>query len=170
MALLKGKPQPAAPPDPQTQITELGFAGRLADGVLRSDRLIAEIPFIRVQGGGVFDLLQNQLDYRLQARMLSRPNFPDADDLADLEKLTIPITVRGDATDPKIGIDLEELAKDAAVQKVQDKAEEKLLEKLGLSEPEAEGSDAGEGAETEPPSERDQARDLLKKGLRDLFD
>lgn len=167
VARLKGKPQPEAPADPQTEITELGFAGRLADGVLQSERLIAEIPFIRVQGGGAFDLLENQLDYQLQARMLSRPDFPDADDLADLEKLTIPISVRGDANDPKIGIDLQTLAKDAAVQKAQDK----LLDKLGLGEPEeAEGAEATDTGEAEQPSEKDEARDLLKKGLRDLFD
>jgi AsmA protein len=173
VARIKGKPQPAPPVDPQTEITALGFAGQLADGVLRSDRLAAEIPFIRVQGGGAFDLLQNQLDYRLQARMLSRPNFPDADDLADLERVTIPITVRGDATDPKIGIDLQELAKDAAVQQATDR----LLKKFGLEEkqpageaPGAEGAEAPPEAEpAEPRDEKDAARDLIKKGLRDLI-
>ena len=170
VARIKGKPMPAAPADPQTEITALGFAGKLAEGILRSDRLVAEIPFIRVEGGGAFDLLQNQLDYRLQARMLSRPNFPDADDLADLERVTIPITVKGDAAAPTIGIDLQELAKDAAVQKVQDR----LLKKLGLDEPEetgdAEGAQSGESNATGQDEKPADARDLLKKGLRDLFD
>ncbi|MFQ5636260.1 MAG: AsmA family protein, partial [Gammaproteobacteria bacterium] len=160
VARIKGKPLPAAPTDPQTQITALGFAGRLADGALQSERLVAEIPFIRVEGGGVFDLLQNRLDYRLKARMLSRPNFPDADDLADLERVTIPVTVTGDAADPKIGIDLESLAKDAAVQKVQDR----LLKKLGLDQPD-DAANTGNDA----TDQGDDARESLKKGLRDLF-
>jgi len=169
VARIKGKPAPERPVDPQTQITALGFVGELADGILRSDQLVAEIPFIRVQGGGAFDLLQNTLDYKLKAKMLSRPNFPDADDLADLEKIAIPIIVKGDASSPTIGIDLEEAAKDVAVQKAKDS----LLKKLGLDEPEAEGA-AGEGAETdaapEEKSDKDEARDALKKGLRGLFD
>lgn len=164
VARIKGKPAPETPADPQTQITALGFAGQLSDGVLRSDKLIAEIPFLRVQGGGALNLLENQLDYRLNAKMLSRPNFPDADDLADLERLTIPITVKGDTADPTIGVDLEELAKDAAVQKAKDK----ILEKLGLDEP-ADAADT-EGNATDQGEKKDDARDLLKKGLRDLFD
>ena len=166
VARIKGKPGPATPADPQTEITALGFAGNLADGILRSNRLIAEIPFIRVEGGGAFDLLQNQLDYRLNARMLSRPNFPDADDLADLERVTIPIIVTGDAAEPTIGIDLEELAKDAAVQKAKDR----LLKKLGLEEPEQAGDAESNATDQQPADEKDKARELLKKGLRDLFD
>jgi len=170
VARLKGKPMPEAPADPQTEITALGFGGKIADGILRSDRLVAEIPFIRVTGGGAFDLLQKQLDYRLQARMLSRPDFPDAEDLADLERVTIPITVKGDAAAPTIGVDLAELAKDAAVQKAQDR----LLKKLGLDEPDEAGdaeSTQGEEGDTAAQDEKPaDTRDLLKKGLRDLFD
>ena len=169
VARLKGKPAPEAPSDPQTEITELGFAGNFGDGIMRSERLLAEIPFIRIEGGGALDMLENQLDYRLRARMLSRPDFPDADDLADLEKVTIPITVTGAADDPKIGIDLQELAKDAAVQKVQGR----LLKKLGLDEPEAapDGEAAPESGSnaTEPATEEEKPRDALKKGLRDLL-
>ncbi|MGI9341536.1 MAG: AsmA family protein [Gammaproteobacteria bacterium] len=168
VARLKGKPAPEAPADPQTEITELGFSGNFGDGIMRSERLLAEIPFIRIDGGGALDMLENQLDFRLRARMLSRPDFPDADDLADLEKVTIPITVTGAADDPKIGIDLQELAKDAAVQKVQDR----LLKKLGLDEPEDDAGDApaedGSNA-TEPATEEEKPRDALKKGLRDLL-
>ncbi|MFW2404040.1 MAG: AsmA family protein [Gammaproteobacteria bacterium] len=169
VARLKGKPQPERPADPQTQITALGFAGQLADGVLRSEKLVAEIPFIRIQGGGAFDLLQNNLDYKLQAKMLSRPNFPEADDLADLEKVAIPIIVKGDPSSPTIGIDLAEAAKDAAVQK----AKGRLLDKLGLGGSAEEGA-AGEGGEaadgTEESAEPEDTRDMLKKGLRGLFD
>ena len=103
--------------------------------------------------------------------MLSRPNFPDADDLADLEKVAIPIIVKGDASAPTIGIDLAEAAKDVAVQK----AKGRLLDKLGLGETEeqgaaGEGADAGDETATEEPSEKEDARDMLKKGLRGLFD
>jgi AsmA protein len=163
VALAKGKAGPAVPAEPQTEITALGFAGTLEDGVLRSNRLIAEIPFIRIGGGGTFDLVQNRIDYDLQARILSRPDFPDADDLADLERITIPIEVTGDAANPRINIDLAELAKNAAVEK----GKERLLKKLGLDEPD-EAADNTSDATAEPDA-RDEARKLLKKGLSDLF-
>jgi AsmA protein len=161
-ALIKGKAPPEAPTDPRTEITSLGFAGKLADGVLRSERLAAELPFLRIDGGGSFDLLQNLLDYKLQARLMSRPDTLDADNLADFEKAAIPVSVTGDAADPKIRVDLKELAKDAAVQKGKDR----LLKKLGVDEPE-DGETKNDA--TDEPDERDAARDLLKKGLRDLF-
>jgi len=164
VAIAKGKPGPAAPAQPQTEITALGFTGKLANGVLRSQRLVAEIPFMRIGGGGTFDLLKNRVDYDLQARILSRPDFPDADNLADLERVTIPIEVTGDAADPKIRIDLAELAKDAAVQK----GKERLLKKLGLDEEADEAGDNSSDASAQP-DERDQARELLRKGLGDLF-
>ncbi len=162
VALLKGKPAPAPSAVQQTEITTLTFAGKLADGMLRSEQLVAEIPFIRLEGSGLVSLVDDSLDYRLKARVLSRPDFPDADDLADLQRITIPLTVTGTTTDPVIGVDVAELAKDAAVQKVKNR----LLEKLGLGEPEDTGDEATDGTETE---KSDSTRDLLKRGLRDLF-
>jgi len=162
VALIKGKPAPAPSAVQQTEITALGFAGKLADGTLRSERLVAEIPFIRLEGGGLVNLVDDSLDYRLNARVLSRPDFPDADDLADLQRITIPLTITGTTVDPVIGVDLAALAKDAVVQTVKDR----LLKKLGLGEPEDTGDEAAEGAE---PEKSDSTRDLLKKGLRGLF-
>ena len=78
------------------------FYGVLGDGILSGERLVAEIPFLRAEGAGTLGLIDNQINYRINARVLSRPNFPDADDLADLQRITIPMTITGDAADPNV--------------------------------------------------------------------
>jgi len=66
---------------------------------------------------------------------------------------------------PKIGVDLAELAKNAAVQKGKDI----LLKKLGLDEPESQDEAATQGDETSDQPQQESTEDLLKKGLRDIF-
>ena len=160
---IRGKPLPERPAREETPITALGFNGRVADGLLTSDTLNAEIPFIRLNGNGVLDILKQNIDYRLNARVLSRPEFPDGDDLSDLEKLVIPLRISGSIAEPGIAVDLAELGKGAAVQELQDR----LLKKLGGEDSAgADGNGEEAGAETAPESDRD----ALKRSLRGLFD
>lgn len=160
-ALLKGEPPPQASADPQTSISSMDLVGKVDKGQFASEKLLLEIPFIRIDGQGTANLVKQDMDYRLNARVFGEPEFEDGEDLSDLAKFVIPLTVSGDMASPKIGVDLAELAKDAAVQKVQDK----LFEKLGLEESQ-DGASSGEGDDTK----QDPKDDLIKKGLRDLFD
>jgi AsmA protein len=160
VASVKGKSQPTPAAVQNTEITALEFIGNFSGGSLVSEKLVAEIPFIRLTGGGAVNLVDENIDYRLSAQVLSRPNFPDADELEYLQRIKIPMTVTGTMTDPSIGIDLAELAKDAAVIKVQDR----LLKKLGLDE-----SQSDENGDENGNSKSESTRDVLKKGLRDLF-
>ena len=160
-ALLKGEPPPQASADPQTSITAMDLTGKIEKGQFASDDLLLEIPFIRIDGQGTANLVKQDMDYRLNARVFGEPEFEDGEDLSDLAKFAIPLTISGDMASPKIGVDLAELAKDAAVQKVRDK----LFEKLGLEESQ-DGASSGQGDDTK----QDPKDDLIKKGLRDLFD
>jgi len=164
-ALLRGKPPPTASGDPKTPITAMDLNGQIDKGKLNTDRLLLEIPFIRLDGKGTMNLVKQTMDYRFNARVFGKPEFGDGEDLSDLEKLVIPLTVSGDVAGPKIGVDLAELAKNAAVQKVQDT----LLKKLGLDDPEPQDGNATTDDETADKPQQDSTKDLLKKGLRDLF-
>jgi AsmA protein len=179
-ARIKGEPVPARTGPAQTPITSLNFGGQVADGVLRSDRLVAQIPFLRVTGKGSLGLAEETLDYRFKARVLQTPEFPDGERLNDLEGLSIPLNIRGTVADPKIGVDLAEFAKSAAGKKIQDA----IFKKLGLEEkkpadepaasPPADGTEALPQAEPEPEQPKQEQKpespeDLLKRGLRDLL-
>jgi AsmA protein len=162
-ALIRRDPAPQASGPAETRINALELSGQLADGVLRSERMIAEIPFLRLTGKGAVDLLQQGLDYRFQAKVFETPTFPDGDTLDDLTGLSIPLTITGPVASPKVGVDLAGLAANAAAQK----AREKLIERLGLDEPQE--APAAEGEQQPAEKKEEKPRDLLKKGLRDLL-
>jgi AsmA protein len=160
-ALLKGQPGPKKSADPQTPIEALTITGRIDDGVFRSKTMVVQIPFLRLNGNGLLNTVEENMNFRFQASVHEKPVFPDGEDLAGLQGLMIPLTVTGAVASPSVGVDLGELVKSEAVKKATKKAENLLLDKLGLTEPEEEdGTDK---------SKKEDARDLVKKGLRDLF-
>jgi hypothetical protein len=123
--------------------------------------MVVQIPFLRLNGNGLLNTVEENMNFRFQASVHEKPVFPDGEDLAGLQGLMIPLTVTGAVASPSVGVDLGELVKSEAVKKATKKAENLLLDKLGLTEPEEEdGTDK---------SKKEDARDLVKKGLRDLF-
>jgi AsmA protein len=145
------------------------FAGSLGDGVLTSDRLLAEIPFIRMTGTGALDLANKTMDYHLQAKVFETPTFEDGTTLKDLTGLAIPLTLKGPMDKPKAGVDLKELATGVATEKLR----EKLLKKFGLEEQPVDGAATGStGAPAQPataPAKEEKPRDALKRALQDLL-
>ncbi len=172
-ALIRGDAPPPKPAQPQTKFNALELAGTIGDGTLRTERLLAEIPFIRLSGSGALSLVDQAMDYKLQAQVFETPTFEDGSTIKDLTGLTIPLTLKGPVDEPKVGVEIKQLATGVATQKLK----ERLLEKLGGDEPApAEGAPAAEGEATgeqaapaeEPPKE-EKPRDILKRGLRDLL-
>ncbi|UCG74029.1 MAG: AsmA family protein [Chromatiales bacterium] len=187
-ALIKGEAPPARTGPAQTEITALDFAGQLVDGTLNSERMVAQLPFLRVTGDGALNLADESLNYRFNARVLQIPEFPDGERLKDLEGWSIPLLLSGTLENPKLGVDLAEFAKTRAAQEIRDK----LFDKLGLEkkrepapatapdtgtagEPAEAPADESQAApEPEPEQQREEQRpptpeDILKRGLEDLF-
>ncbi len=162
-ARLKGEPPPESSGKQQTEITELEITGRMAQGVLTSDRMNIQIPFIRLTGGGTADLVDQDLDFTLKARVFEKPEFADGEDLGDLMGVSIPITISGAAEDPDIRVDLGDAVKQWAVKKLS----ERLMDRLGPA-PDAAG-DQGAGDAT-PDQQEEKPRDAAKRLLRGLFD
>jgi AsmA protein len=166
-ALIRGDAAPAAPANPRTTFNALELAGRINDGVLGTDRLLAEIPFARLTGAGTLNLVARTLDYRLQGQVFENPTFEDGSSIKDLEGLTIPITLAGAMGEPKVGVDLKALALGAATQKLK----ERLLKKLGGDEqaPAQQAAPADQSAPAEERKQEEKPRDILKRSLRDLL-
>jgi AsmA protein len=138
------------------------------NGVLTSERMVAEVPFIRLSGNGFANLVEQNVNYRFKAKVYEKPVFEDGQDLANLQNLTIPFTVTGDMASPSVGVDLAEFVKQEAVRKAQDM----LIRSLGLEKaearPEGDATEQAGDQATEQPQEED-ARDKFRKGLRDLL-
>ena len=132
-ALFKKEPVPEPPSPPRTQFSTVRLAGPVRDGVFRSDDLFAELPFMQLTGKGSVDLAAAEMDYRLSARVLKKPEFAGgmtAEELEDFTEAVIPLRIDGPLADPSIQPDIEEMLKDELEEKVRDKLEDKLKDLL----------------------------------------
>ncbi|MGE0622024.1 MAG: AsmA family protein [Pseudomonadales bacterium] len=139
-SLLKRTAAPERPNRKETPIRALTFAGRMADGVLGSDNLNAEIPFLKLGGRGGVNLVDRTLDYQLNAQVLKTADSASGSGLKGLGGSTIPLTITGPMADPSVRVNLQGLV----VETVKDKARDALLKRLGVDQ--QEGSAAGSPA------------------------
>ena len=170
-ALLRKEPPPEPELPPRTRFSNVKLSGPVTDGVFRNDDLLAELPFLRLTGKGSVNLPEATVDYRLNARVLDKPELASAAgeaELADLTKTTIPLTVTGPLLAPSIKPDLQSVARERAESEVRERLVDKLLG--GEEAAAAEGgatAEAVEGEAAEPKKKSD--RDKLKDALRDLI-
>ena len=94
--------------------------------MLSTDRLHAQIPFIRMKGTGSINLVDRSMDYRLQAEIFEEPVFEDGTRLKDLTGMSLALTLKGPLDKPEVGVDLKGLVTDLATRKLKDR----LLKKL----------------------------------------
>jgi hypothetical protein len=188
-ALLKRTPAPLVPDRMETPIRALSFTGQMVDGVLGSDNLKAEIPYLSLGGKGGVNLVERTLNYQLNAQVLKTADNATGSQLQSLIGSVIPLTIKGPMSKPKVGVDLQGLV----VETVKEQARNALLKKLGPAPADSatttapatpaasSATDASPAAATEntadaPASEPTETKpepvkpkDLLKQGLRDLL-
>ncbi len=129
-ALLKQEAIPARTGPERTPFTAVSATGRITNGVLANDDLLAALQYLQVKGHGTADIASGTLDYHLDATVLKIPdNAADAAGAGDLSGFTIPVLVSGSFGAPKVRPDVAALAK-ARVQKEIDKHKDELKQKL----------------------------------------
>jgi AsmA protein len=129
-ALLKQEAIPARTGPERTPFTAVSATGRITNGVLANDDLLAALQYLQVKGHGTADIASGTLDYHLDATVLKIPdNAADAGGASDLSGFTIPVLVGGTFGAPKVRPDVAALAK-ARVQKEIDKHKDELKQKL----------------------------------------
>jgi AsmA protein len=180
-SLLKKQPPPTDPDTRETPIRSLSISGKLAEGILGSDDLAADLPGLRLTGKGGLNILKQTLDYRLNALVLRDKGTTEAAGLADLVDASIPLTIGGPMMAPKVGVDLQGLVTRAVRDTVETRARSLLQEKLGGAAAESTAPDGAapktevgapkpaETAEPEKPADKESTKDLFKRGLRDLL-
>ena len=177
-ALLKGgeAPQPSLPA--RTKFSSVSATGVVTDGIMRNNDLVAELPFMRLNGSGNVDLAAATIDYSLVARVLERPDALQGvteAELADFTEAVIPMKITGSLTSPRVKPDIEKLVKKRVEKEIKDRLIDRLLggDKKEAppadvdGETPAEGSPE-EGVPEEAPEEED-IEDQLKDKLKDLF-
>ncbi len=121
------------PPEPtlpaRTRFTSVTASGTVTNGVLQSDDLDAELPFMQLTGSGNVDLNTAKIDYGLRARILAKPELmgdATAKEIEDFTKTVIPLRISGTLDSPKVAPDVEDLLR----QRVEDEVKEKIEDKL----------------------------------------
>lgn len=128
-AMIKGEEAPAPVLPAKTDFSAVRMSGVVTDGIMRSDDLYAELPFMQLTGGGQVDIPAGTVDYGLTARILERPEFlHDAtpEEVEEFTEAVIPLRITGPLASPSIKPDLEKLLQ----QRVEDEIKDKLKDKL----------------------------------------
>lgn len=121
----------------KTDFSEMSASFRIQDGVARNDDLHASSPFLRLAGGGTVDIPESSLDYLARVTLAATSKGQDGKAGADLRGVTVPVRLYGPFASLDYKIEFGDLLKDAArgqveaqKQKLQDKAREKVGDKL----------------------------------------
>lgn len=178
-AIFKREPAPAPRTPARTEFSEITISGPVTDGVFQSDNLLAQLPFIRVTGGGTVALAERTLDYSVQARVLENPEFANVaseDELKDFTQALIPIRIRGPLASPSFRPDIEGIFRQEVERAIDDKKEELKRDIfnriLGGDEKENAGEGAnvdGEPGEQAEPEQEQDLEDRLKDRLKNIF-
>jgi len=129
-ALLKQQPMPAHTGPARTAFTAVSATGRINNGVVANDDLIAALQYLQVKGRGTADIGAGTLDYHLDVTVLKMPEEgSDGADMKDMAGLSVPVQVTGSFGAPKVRPDLAGLLK-ARVQQEIDKHKDELKQQL----------------------------------------
>ncbi len=178
LAIFKRQAPPAPPAENRTVFSRMQATATVSEGVMTTNDLVAELPFLTLSGGGTIDLASSEIDLKLVAIVRSDPELLGDVLTKDIAGERIPLEITGTLDDPSIQPDFVVLLKE--------KAKEKLLEKLGLGgllglKPRPAESDADQenpsGQPVEPeeqpkdPEEqlKDDVEEKIKNKLKDLF-
>lgn len=168
-ALLKGGTPPAPELPARTRFSSVSATGVVTDGVMRNNDLVAELPFMRLNGSGTVDLPAATLDYNLTARVLERPDALEGvteEELDDFTEAVIPLKITGPLASPSVKPDIGKLVKKQVEKEIKDK----LFDSLLGGKKEAPADEAPAEGEAEEAAEEESVEDQLKDKLKGLFD
>ncbi len=116
----------------RTDFSNLALRFDMQQGVARITEMSMFNPLVRANGVGAIGFAEQNVDLVFQAAVAERTST-DADD--DFKILPVPITVTGTWAAPKIGVDLEAVARAAAGDALRRQLERRLGDKAGAAAP-----------------------------------
>ena len=126
-AKLSGQEATATEEPKQTDFSALIARLNITQGVVDIQELNAQSPYMRVDGSGSVDLVKEQLDNRVLAKIVASAEGQGGKGLSDLRGLSIPVKIIGHWLDPKVSLDMKSVLEEKAKAEIE-RQKEKLKE------------------------------------------
>ena len=131
-ALLAGTPLPTDNKNDQTVFSVIKGTAKVSKGLLRNDDLYLEASKLRVNGKGTANLANDQIDYKVNAKLLK--TIASATEVEKIKGMPIIIKVGGSFSKPSYQLDIATMLLEKNKDKINKKKDEllkKLDEKVG---------------------------------------
>jgi AsmA protein len=125
--LLQSAPAPPGGQPKQTDYQVIKGSAAVTGGVAQSNDLLARAPFMDVTGHGSLKLVEQNLDYELEAKLTKPVPIQNCQTMQNLVGDSIPLTIKGTVTDPSIKPDFSKILKNAAKKSLGDKLLNRIL-------------------------------------------
>jgi AsmA protein len=125
--LTQGAPAPAGNQPKQTDYQVIKGSAAVTSGVAQSNDLLARAPFMDVTGHGSLGLVEQKLDYELEAKLTKPVPLQNCQTMQNLVGDSIPLKIKGTVTDPSITPDFSKILKSKAKEKLGDKLLNRIL-------------------------------------------
>jgi AsmA protein len=132
-AKYKGETLPPGDQPIQTDFSEISGSGVINNGVLTNQDLLAKSPYLRVDGAGSMNLVEESLDYTVKAVVVSTAKGQGGEGLDELKGVPVPVRLTGSYLSPDFSIDWGRVLTDMQKAKLEEKVEAekgKLEQKL----------------------------------------
>ncbi len=156
-AKLKKQPAPKNKVSLETDFSRISGSAKITSGILDNRDLRAALPHARVKGQGKVNLVSEQLDYRIDVKFTSAAEGQGGKTWEQMNKVSLPIYIKGPFTQPEIEVDYQSVLKTLAKQELK-KQEQKLKQKARTKLKQA--------LEKEKQKIKQKAKDALRKLLK----
>ncbi len=123
-------PRPPRPDVERTRYALLRGTADVEEGVATSPDLLGRTSFMDVTGRGSIDLLEQGLDYELDAKLTGPIDIPRCESMNALVGESIPLTLGGTLSEPEILPDFREILKRRVEEELRERATESVEEEL----------------------------------------
>ncbi|MCA1798260.1 MAG: AsmA family protein [Xanthomonadaceae bacterium] len=132
-AVMRNETRPARSGAEETEFGRLSGTGTVRDGVMTTNDLRAQLPFMLVTGTGTMDLAQEEVDFRLQVAVQRVPGVDGSEGVGELGGRTVPFRIAGPLDDLSYRVDIAAALREEVRERVEeriDEERERLQERL----------------------------------------
>ena len=122
---------PAPPQQPAlTAYESISGSAAVAAGTATSNDLLARTSFMDINGAGTLGLVEQRLDYELDATLTGSIGIPNCETLDAFVGGALPFRIRGTVTEPEITPDFSKLVREQLREEIRDRLQDRVQDRL----------------------------------------